>query len=164
METPERVPASQADRPLSRTRLTGRVQATYFTAAERLTPRPRWLGAALAAFMLWAIWAAYANAGHGMATAIRTGLVQGTASFAITVYLTLSVTWLFNRCRIHILRPVLPVLGTVAVSGSFLVLLHRLVGTPEVLATVAPPITVAALYCAYVNASLLRTEARRTNN
>ncbi len=118
--------------------------------------RPRWLFAAPAAFVLWALWAAYSNAGHGFATTVRAALVQGTASFAITIYLTLSVAWLFHHCRIPRLRPVAPVLGTVAVTGSFLVLLHHLVGTPEIFATVAPPITVAALYCAYVNANLLR--------
>jgi hypothetical protein len=127
------------------------------TAAEVLATRPRWLRAAPAAFVLWALWAAYSNAGHGTATTVRAALVQGTASFAITIYLTLSVAWLFHRCRIPRLRPVIPVLGTVAVTGSFLMLLHHLVGTPEIFVTVAPPITVAALYCAYVNASLLRT-------
>ncbi len=140
----------------------GHTKGAYVSAAECLNSRPRWLPAAPAAFVLWALWAAYSNAEHGMATAVRAGLVQGTASFAITIYLTLSVAWLFRRCRIPHLRLVVPVLGTVAVTGSFLVLLHHLVGTPEIFATVAPPITVAALYCAYVNASLLRTKAQPT--
>lgn len=110
-----------------------------------------WVLPATLAFILWGGWAAYINSRHGTAEALRSGLAQGIASFAITIFLTFSVARLHGSLRQRFARAVLPALATVTLTGSLLVALHTLAGTPEVLATVVPPITVAALYCLYVN-------------
>jgi hypothetical protein len=121
-------------------------------AAQQVAAGTRaWLLPSTLAFVLWGGWAAYINSQHGTAEAVRSAIAQGIASFVITIFLTFSVARLHGVLRQRFARAVLPALATVTLTGSLLVALHSLAGTPEVLATVVPPITVAALYCLYVN-------------
>lgn len=114
------------------------------------------VAAPLFAFLLWGFWAFFSNAGHGLLLGIKAGLIQGTASFLITIYLKFSVLTLASRFRAPALRFLVPPALTVLTTGSVLVFIHHGLHTPEIARTITPPITVAALYCFYLSYQLCR--------
>lgn len=116
------------------------------------------------AFAIWGGWAYYVNArgaveGAG-ASPLTSGLTQGTGSFVITLILVHAVAWLYHRLPAHPGRLVLPGLITVAVTGSCLTAAHALVGTPDILQTIAPALSVAFAFCVYTAFKLRRAERR----
>lgn len=102
--------------------------------------------AGLAGFLVYGSWAAYANFDHGMSIATRSGLVQGTYSLVLTFAMTLVTEWLFGRlCRL----PGGMVFTVVIVSGVLFAtayVIHRLVGTPEILMTILPGFVIGSIY------------------
>jgi hypothetical protein len=100
-------------------------------------------------------WAAFANHGHAMPAPLLAGLVQGGLSASITLFLKRLVEALAARFSgiAALLAP--PAIACV-VSASLLTLIHTLAGTPEVLATIIVPLTVATSYAAVYNYSLWR--------
>jgi hypothetical protein len=115
------------------------------------------------AFALWGGWAYYVNAlttGEGTASPLTSGLTQGTGSFLITLVLVRAVAWLYHRLPPRPLRLVLPGLITVTVTGTCLATAHALVGTPDIVQTVAPPLSVALAFCIYTAFMLRRAELR----
>ncbi len=101
-------------------------------------------------FVLMGGWAVFANAGHPMPTPVIAGLVQGALSAGITLVLKSVI----ERLQPHISGTpglILPPLACAAVSVTVLSLVHRAVGTPEIAATLALPVTVATSYAALYN-------------
>ena len=133
-------------------------------APARTSRRFNLISAALA-FALWGGWAYYVNsqtAGEGMAASpLTSGLTQGTGSFIITLILVRAVAWLYHRLPANPARLVLPGLITVAVTGSCLATAHALVGTSDIVQTIAPPLSVAFAFCVYTAFKLQRVESRR---
>lgn len=107
------------------------------------------LVSAFGAAVLWGGWAYYVNGGAGPYQRVTTMVVQGGASFLITLFLVWSVTLCLNWLPDTPAQAVLPALMTVSVSGSVLVLAHLLAGTPNILTTIAPALSVAFAYCLY---------------
>lgn len=110
-------------------------------------------------FLLMGGWALFANRAHGLAAAWLPALVQGTISGALTGGLKATLERLDGRLG-GLWAYVLPPAAT---AGSILVLLtvvHTLIGTPEVAATIAFPWSVSTLYAIIYNAGLVR--ARRS--
>lgn len=115
------------------------------------------------AFTLWGAWAFWVNsdaAGEGgWSSPLSSGLTQGGGSFIITLIMVRAVTWLFHHLPARSTRLVLPALITVAVTGSCLATAHTLVGTPHIVRTIAPAISVAFLFNVYTAVKLGRMEA-----
>ncbi len=98
-------------------------------------------------FALMGSWAVWANSAHAMPAPLWAGLTQGTLTAIITLGLKRLVEALVNRLP----GPsglVVPPLAACAVSVTLLFVIHSLVGTPEVLTTLALPSTVATIYAA----------------
>jgi len=112
---------------------------------------------ALAAFVMWGGWAYFINSGFGESTRIISAIAQGTASFVITLFMVHAVTWLFHRMTNELLKLILPAVLTVSFTGTCLATLHFLVGTPRILQTIAPALTVAFLFCLYTSFKLKRS-------
>jgi len=111
------------------------------------------------AFLAMGGWAAFANRAHPMPEPLVAGLVQGALSAAITLVLKRMVEALGRRLS-GIAALVLPPLIAVSLSLAILGSIHAAARTPELLATIALPASVTALYSAGYALALWR--GRRT--
>jgi hypothetical protein len=134
---------------------------------SRTSRRFNLISAAMA-FALWGLWAFWANSDaagqEGSASPLSSGLTQGAGSFVITLLMVRAVTWLYHHLPAHSIRLVLPALITVVVTGSCLATAHTLVGTPHIVRTIAPAISVAFLFNVYTTAKIHRAETGQEEN
>lgn len=110
-------------------------------------------------FLLMGGWALFANSGHGLAKAWLPALVQGTISGLLTGALKKTLEALDGKIA-GALAYLLPPALTAGTILALLFTVHTVIGTPEVVRTVAFPWTVSTLYAIVYNAGLVR--ARRT--
>ena len=101
----------------------------------------------LFAFAAMGGWAVFANRAHPAAQALSAGLLQGALSAITTLALKKSVEALAARFT-GLPGLFLPPLAAGLISAAVLTASHRLAGTPEILATVALPLSVATSYAA----------------
>lgn len=113
----------------------------------------------LFAFVAMGGWAWWANHDHSLARALASALLQGTLSACLTLYLKRAVEWLSRRFA-GLAALFWPPLIAVAGSATLLVTLHRLAGTPALLATVAVPLLVSGSYVTLYNLALWRSRRR----
>lgn len=97
------------------------------------------------AFVAMGGWAVYANTAHPMPKAILAGLVQGSISAALTLFLKRSVDWMRPKFSTNA-GYLMPALIASLASAGLLVAVHYLAKTPEIVKTIAVPLTVSALY------------------
>lgn len=116
----------------------------------------------LAAFLIWGGWAFYINDGSGPGVRLISGLAQGFASMAITMVMVRAVTRIYHHLPDNFLRLFLPAVVTVSITGSGLAFIHYMVGTPRIISTISPALTVAFAFCVYTAYKLHETQ--RTNN
>lgn len=110
-------------------------------------------------FLLMGGWAFFANRAHGLAGAWLPALVQGTVSGALTGGLKKTLEWLDRRMGglwADWMAFVFPPMLTANVILQLLGLVHKLIGTPELVATIAFPWSVSTLYAIVYNAGLVR--------
>jgi len=107
------------------------------------------------AFLVMGSWAFVANRGHGVESAMAAALLQGAMSALVTLSLKTFIEKLALRMSGGAALAVPPVAAFAAV-GLVLILLHRLNGTPEVVATIALPLTAATGYAAGYSYTLWR--------
>ncbi len=105
------------------------------------------------AFLSMGGWAVFANRDHPMPAPLLAGLVQGTLSACITFFLKRVIEAAASRLG-GMAALIVPPLIAFAISVTLLATLHTLAGTPEVLATIAVPLTVATAYAALYNVTL----------
>ncbi|WP_375551504.1 hypothetical protein [Rhodophyticola porphyridii] len=96
-------------------------------------------------FGLMGAWAAYANAAHPMPAPLIAGLLQGCLTAAITLVMKRMLEMLCRQLP-GLAGLILPPVAAFALSLTLLGAIHTAAGTPEVLATLAVPTTVATLY------------------
>jgi hypothetical protein len=106
------------------------------------------------AFLAMGGWTLFANRAHGQA-AIAPALIQGAISGAITAVLKRLLEAMSRRLN-GALAYILPPLITASVILALLVAVHRLIGTPELVATIAVPWSVSTLYAIVYSAVLAR--------
>lgn len=107
------------------------------------------------AFLAMGGWAALANRAHAMPQPLVAGVVQGALSGAITLFLKRMIEYLvslFPGLAALVLPPLVAVLLSLAILGA----VHTLAGTPEILATIALPLGVTAVYSTLYAAALWR--------
>ena len=110
-------------------------------------------------FLLMGGWAFFANRAHGWQGAWLPALAQGTFSGALTGGLKKTLEALDGRIAGDLAYGVPPAVT----AGSILVLLtlvHTLIGTPELVTTIAFPWSVSTFYAIAYNAGLV--QARRS--
>lgn len=98
------------------------------------------------AFLLWGGWAFFINDDENSHTGVISAITQGSFSFIITLFMTHFITFQFNKFSNGIVRIVLPPVITVSITGTMLILIHIMAGTPSILYTVSPALTVALLF------------------
>ena len=115
-------------------------------------------------FIAMGAWAVFANRAHPIEQALLAGLVQGTISGALTLFLKKGLermSAMFFRSPNSeggrdIAALIVPPLVTATAIATILTTAHTLAGTPEVLATIAVPFTVSTTYAILYNLRLWR--------
>jgi hypothetical protein len=107
------------------------------------------------AFVAMGGWTLLANREHGLAAAWKPAVVQGLISGAITLVLKRVLEAAAGRLS-GPLAYVVPPLATASVILAVLVVVHRLIGTPELIRTIAVPWSVSTLYAIVYTAALVR--------
>jgi len=125
-------------------------QALRETKTSRLYD---WVSALLA-FICWGGWAFYVNRPAGLATGLTSGLAQGTVSMLMTFVMIQTVTGISRRLTSRYLQLTLPTLITVGSAAALLVLVHSLVGTPNIFWTILPGLSGAVPFCFYTSYKL----------
>lgn len=123
----------------------------------RNSPLLRSTVAGLAGFFGYGGWAIFANYGHGMSIAVRSGLIQGTYSLILTFAMTLVTEWLMGKLGRYPLGSILTVvlISTVLFCTAFAI--HYLVGTPEILMTILPGFVIGLVYTSVYVVGLRRS-------
>lgn len=111
------------------------------------------------AFLAMGGWALYANSGHGLGQALVPALSQGVMSGLITLVLKRVLEAMAGRFP-GVLAYAVPPAITASVVLAVLVLVHRLIGTPEILRTIAVPWSVSTLYAILYSATLARGQSK----
>jgi len=111
---------------------------------------------AFLAFMLWGGWAYHINSTSSPQSGVVAALTQGTASFLITLFMVHTVTFLFHYFQKPFAKVILPAILVNSVTGVCLVSVHTLMGTPRVLATIIPALTVAVSFCIFTACKLMK--------
>ena len=107
------------------------------------------------AFIAMGGWALFANRHHPLPKPLIAGVVQGTLSALLTLYLKTAIDALSKRFS-GAMRLVLPPLVACLGSSAILVAIHAASGTPEILKTIALPLVVSTSYAALYNYSISR--------
>lgn len=115
-------------------------------------------------FIAMGAWAVFANRDHPLPQALLAGLVQGLISGTLTLFLKKGLermSAMFFRGRDHnggrnIAALFVPPAITATAIAIILTIAHTLAGTPEVLATIAVPLTVSTSYAILYNLRLWR--------
>lgn len=106
-------------------------------------------------FLLMGGWALFANREHGLAAAWLPAVAQGTISALLTGVIKRALEWMDGRLT-GILAYVLPPSSTAIAVLSVLFAVHSVIGTPELIATIAFPWSLSTLYAFIYNATLVK--------
>lgn len=104
-------------------------------------------------------WALYANSRHGLAAAWFPALSQGVLSGLITLVLKRALEAMRGRFPGTLAYAIPPAI-TAGVVLVLLVTIHELIGTPEVLRTIAVPWSVSTFYAILYSATLVRGQTQ----
>ena len=116
------------------------------------------LFSATSALIIWGSWSYHVNSVENKTTGLISGVTQGIASFIITLIAVYTVTKIYNALPAIILKPIVPAIIVVSCIGTILSIIHKIVGTPHILTTIAPSLTVAFLFCFFTTYKLNKTE------
>lgn len=111
------------------------------------------------AFLAMGGWALLANSGHGLAAAALPAVSQGVLSGLITLVLKRALEAMSPRFS-GALAYVLPPAITATAVLALLVTVHTLIGTPEIVRTIAVPWSVSTFYAVVYAATLARGQAK----
>jgi len=116
----------------------------------------RALISALAGFFGYGSWGFWVNMSHGWQTGLKAGLTQGSYSFVITLFYSVLIEWMYAKTGNKILTTIFCSLSVVVTSYS----IHALVGTPEILATIAPGVVIGSFFVYGYTSVLAATVAK----
>lgn len=108
------------------------------------------------AFLLYGSWAVYANNDYGLFIALRSGFAQGLISLFVTMIMTFAMEQVFAKVKLRGLRFIFTAFGPLTILLGLMIFVHWLIGTPQILKTVLPSITVGTLYCCIYTCGLFR--------
>lgn len=111
------------------------------------------------AMLLWGGWAAIVHQGHPLPVQLKAAVTQAAISGGFTLLGVLLLEAVFARARRRWRVPVAGLTTFFCILVSVLTI-HHWAGTPNVLLTVAPTLTLSFFYCLGYAASLARLESR----
>lgn len=117
-------------------------------------------------FLAMGAWAIFANRAHPLPQALLAGVVQGAISGTLTLFLKKGLermsAMFFNARQSdegqgrYIAALFIPPIITATAIATILFTAHTMAGTPEILATIAVPLTVSTSYAILYNLRLWR--------
>ncbi len=113
---------------------------------------------ALVAAVLYGGWAGIANAGYGVAIALKAAAVQGCSSAFTTLVISSGIEALYLYRRGRPLRRLSAATLPPTASSLVHVGAHTFMGTPEILRTVLPSVVMGYVFAATYVAGLARHE------
>jgi hypothetical protein len=102
---------------------------------------------AAGAFIVYSGWAVYANWEYGFHKCFVASLTQGTISFLSTAFMTMGMEEVFHRMDTGVLRFITTALGPQTMVAIITATSHYVVGTPEILVTMAPSLIIGTTFC-----------------
>lgn len=123
-------------------------------------PLVRSTALAVGAMVLYGCWAIFANRTYGMAVAVRAGATQAAASFTITLSMNGLMEALRRTARTALGRFFRAVAGGIGLSFVLTLGLHLAMGTPELLETVLPSLTIGSVYSILYSGYIARESTR----
>lgn len=123
--------------------------------------RSRSMLMAVNAAFWYGAWAFYANHVHGWGEATRASLTQAAVSLTVTFLVTMIMELISQRIQNNVLAAVLAAASAIAFVAAYSATFHVVMGTPEVLATIAPVLALGSIYCVSyaIGLRLLKTKA-----
>ncbi len=119
---------------------------------------------ALAIGVVWGGWASYVNAGHGYDAQRNAALAQGGISFVVTFFMTILLNFFFVKISRPFARIAAPIFLTMSIVVALTAIVHVVMGTPEIVATLAGPCFAGTLYCFTYILKLMHQEKLRKND
>jgi hypothetical protein len=117
----------------------------------------------IAGFLFYGAWAFFINFSHGWNSAITAAFTQGGYSFTITFVLALVIEFLFQRLSVTSIATLWRNVWVFIAGFSLLLFtsvgINLLTGTPEIVWTVLPGLTVSAVYTVMYILALNKVEA-----
>jgi len=92
---------------------------------------------------LYAAWALWQNWHAGMSQAMVSATTQFVLSFSLAILFMAYMRWLFDRGASALSKFLHVFLGTNVAALVYLISIHKLMGTPAILLTIAPNMSMA---------------------
>lgn len=105
------------------------------------------LFSAFSAFFAWGGWSYYINYQADPSMGLISGLTQGISSFIITFITVVAIAKLYQSITHIFLKILLPAVIIVIFLTIMMILIHLQVGTPQILYTITPSLTITFLFC-----------------
>lgn len=120
---------------------------------------------ALGAAIFWGCWGFSMNYEHGIAMAIQVGLTQGSLNFITNLVGTYILEFFyFNFSKRPWLQGVIAFFGTYSITLTVILAAHLYVGTPELLKTIGPSVSIGMVMTVVYLVGLNRLEALKARN
>ena len=102
---------------------------------------------AILAFILWGTWAYFMNIDSS--NSFLSAIAQGFASFIITLVMIKIIEYFYNLFPKNKFYFIFPSIITVFITSSFVIAIHLLINTQNILITVFPTVIVALLFALF---------------
>ncbi len=119
---------------------------------------PDWVGVGIIAGLMWGAWALVANYEAGMKAALMAGATQFTMSFITASGITILVEKLLEKLLGSTLRIPLAMGIPIALIFAAQYGAHSLTGTPNIIITILPALTMGSAWCIVHGIKLLKLE------
>jgi hypothetical protein len=109
-------------------------------------------------------WATYVNWGHGLELAFRSGAGQGTVSFVVSMSMAFMLEYFFFLPVRKLFRIPFAVVSTMSIVVAVTVVVHVLIGTPEIITTMALPFFMGVVYTSLYSVRLSRMDSAESRD
>jgi ABC-type antimicrobial peptide transport system permease subunit len=116
---------------------------------------------AILAFILWGTWAYFMNINSS--NTFISAIAQGLASFIITLIMIKMIEFFYDLFPKNKLYFFVPSFITVFITSSFVVIIHILVQTENIVYTVLPTVIVALLFALFTTKKIYKLNIKKEN-
>lgn len=119
---------------------------------------------AIGAAMFWGTWGFFMNVEHGTDIAIKVCIAQGSLNFITNLVGTYILEFFyFKFSDTPIIQGIIAFFGTYAITLSVIISVHLWVGTPELLRTIGPSVSISMVLTIIYLAGLTKLESVKSS-
>lgn len=119
----------------------------YIMSVSKIRTVVRWLTTGVLTFILYGLWAFFANQKFGIHIGIKSGITQGIAGFVFSVFMAIMIEQTFEVVRDSQFRILITAFLPLTIIISFMVITHYLMDTPRIFHTISLPVLIGTIYC-----------------